>query len=169
MNCCSKILFYKSLISPHVDYCSTILFLFSDAQLNEIQKIQNRSMRLILKMDNRTHINDMLDMLQWLSIKQRIYANTLKFIHRIVNGEVPLGLQRQLTLRHNAHTHNLRNNNEYQLNNCRTSFAQNSLLHNGLRIYNEFKKANAQQFAQWSNKKIRKEIINYVKIKFTRE
>ena len=169
MNCYSKILFYKSLISPHVDYCSTILFLFSDAQINEIQKIQNRAMRLILKMDNRTHINDMLDMLQWLSVKQRIYANTLKFIHRVENGEVPLCLQRQMTLRHNAHRHNLRNNNEYQLMNFRTSFAQNSLFHKGLRIYNDFKKTNADQWAHSSNENIRKEIVNYVKLKFNRE
>jgi hypothetical protein len=43
---------------------ATISFLMSDSQISELQKIQNRFMRLILKMPFRTHIKDMIEMLQ---------------------------------------------------------------------------------------------------------
>jgi hypothetical protein len=80
LNCQSKILFFNSLVAPHIDYCSTLLFLASDSQINELQKIQNRFMRLILKLPFRTHTKDLLEILQWFSVKQRIYLNTLKGI-----------------------------------------------------------------------------------------
>ncbi len=66
----SLILLYNSLIAPHINYCSTVLFLFNEGQLERLQKIQNRIMRLILHAPWDTHINTMLDNLKWLSVKQ---------------------------------------------------------------------------------------------------
>jgi hypothetical protein len=45
----SKILFHRSLIGSHLDFCSSVLFLLNIGQTNKLQKVQNRCMRLILK------------------------------------------------------------------------------------------------------------------------
>jgi hypothetical protein len=76
----SLILLYNSSIAPHINYCSSVLFLFNEGQLERLQKIQNRIMRLILHAPWDTHINTMLDNLKWLSVKQKINFNTLKFV-----------------------------------------------------------------------------------------
>ena len=91
-------LLHKSLIMPSVDYCSSVLFNFNESQLQKLQKVQNRMMRLILRAGWDTHIIDMQKELGWLSIKQRVTHNTLKFLYKIENEEVPNYLKSGLTV-----------------------------------------------------------------------
>jgi hypothetical protein len=44
----AKITIYNSIISPHLDFCSSNLFLSNEEDLNRLQVIQNRAMRIIL-------------------------------------------------------------------------------------------------------------------------
>jgi hypothetical protein len=66
------IILYKSLILPHIDYCSNILYLLNDQQIEKLQSLRNKIMRLILKAPYDMSINNMLNILEWLSVKQRI-------------------------------------------------------------------------------------------------
>jgi hypothetical protein len=43
----SKILLYKSIIAPHIEYFSTLLYIMNDEQIKRMQKIQNKIIRLI--------------------------------------------------------------------------------------------------------------------------
>ena len=62
----TRITLYNTLILPHIDYCSTIWSNSLRKQdLVNLQKIQNRAMRIILECQPRTHIMDMLDTLKW--------------------------------------------------------------------------------------------------------
>jgi hypothetical protein len=56
----NKIFFYKTLIQPHLDYCSSILFLSCDQELKRIQKICNRALRAILLRDWMVNVHQML-------------------------------------------------------------------------------------------------------------
>jgi len=77
----TQILLYNSLIAPHFDYCASILFLLNKEQIASLQKVQNKIMRLILKMKWDTSIDFMLDCLQWLSVRARIVFNkVLKWV-----------------------------------------------------------------------------------------
>lgn len=70
LNFSHKVLIYKSIISPHFDFCATILFLSNQSEMDRMQKLQNRAMRTILKCNKYTSVKLMLETLQWLSIKQ---------------------------------------------------------------------------------------------------
>lgn len=48
-----KIQIYKTTIEPHVNYCSSILYLLGDGDIARIQKIQNKCMRDILRVNWR--------------------------------------------------------------------------------------------------------------------
>jgi hypothetical protein len=52
----AKITIYNSIISPHLDFCSSILFLSNEEDLNRLQVIQNRAMRIILRCHCRTPV-----------------------------------------------------------------------------------------------------------------
>lgn len=52
----TRVLLYKSLISPHIEYCSTILFNLNQNEICKIQKLQNKAMRIILKCNRYTPI-----------------------------------------------------------------------------------------------------------------
>ncbi|CRK90597.1 CLUMA_CG004299, isoform A [Clunio marinus] len=73
----------------------------------------------------------MMDMLKWMSIKQRIYFNTLK----IESGESPEYLNNRMKMKEEAVRLNLRSQKNYLLPQYKSDIGQNSLFYKGLNIY----------------------------------
>jgi hypothetical protein len=80
---------------------SSIIFLANEIQLNELQKLQNRMMRTLLKCRMDTSIWQM-------SVHQRITHNTMMLLFKIENGLLPNYLCSSLNRVHNTHSHNSR-------------------------------------------------------------
>lgn len=135
LNFSHKVLIYKSIIAPHFDFCATILFLSKKSEMDRMQKLQNRAMRTILKCNKYTSVDLMLETLQWLSIKQRIYLRTFITIFNLKNKTLPEYLQSNL--KYSTHRYNVRNKNDFKLTFTRTTNAQNSLFYKGLKLFNE--------------------------------
>jgi len=53
---------YKTIISLH---CATLLIDMGETQLNKLQKVQNRAIRVILQCDICTKVDCMLQLLQY--------------------------------------------------------------------------------------------------------
>lgn len=54
----TRLLLYKSIKAPHIDYCSSVLFLCNEGQMTQLQRAQNRALRAITRSDsydNRTN------------------------------------------------------------------------------------------------------------------
>jgi hypothetical protein len=96
-------------------------------------------MRLILKVKWDTPRIAMLETLNFQSVRQRIYFNTLKFIHRIVAGMTPDYMKNYLQKRKEKYDYNLRRKSEFDRPNFKKRISQNSLLYKGIGIYNEFR------------------------------
>lgn len=64
--------------------------------MGRLQKLQNRAMRIILGCSRYTPIAHMLDCLNWMTIKQRIYYNTLVIIYKITKKLLPSNLQKKI-------------------------------------------------------------------------
>ena len=75
----TKILLYKSLILPHLDFCDIVYMSTTEYNLNKLQLIQNTACRTILGADKDTSIKDMHKQLELLTLKQR------RFIHQAVD------------------------------------------------------------------------------------
>ena len=133
----SKITIYKAIIAPHFEYCTTILFLLNHEQMYELQKIQNKCMRIILRCQRETPIQLMLDTLGWLSIKQRVYLKTMLFIRKISNGNVPGYLLDEVNRVGDTHNYNTRGRSDFRVPLYRRTSSTNSLFHKGFRIFNE--------------------------------
>jgi hypothetical protein len=132
----SKILVYKSIIAPHFEYCTSILFLFSDTQMYQLQKIQNRCMRLVLRCGRRVPVRAMLATLGWLSVKQRVYYKTLQLIKKIKLGLVPAYLLEEIVLNGDVHSYPTRAQGDFRLKRCVNTATMNSLFYKGLQIFN---------------------------------
>jgi hypothetical protein len=132
----SKILLFKSIVSPHVDYCSSLLYLITDEQMKRLQKIQNKIMRLILHCNKRTHISWMLDTLKWQSMKQRIEFNTMIFIFKIVHNMAPENLCNNISYVRDSHQHDTRSSNNICLPNMTMATSQNCIFYKGIKAYN---------------------------------
>jgi hypothetical protein len=110
----TTLVFWEAIISPHVDNCSSILFLATKKQLRRLQLNQNQAMRILLSSGWRTPRVGMLDKLGWQSVKQRIRYNTLMLVHKIKIWLVPNYLTNKVTFRQNTR-YPLRNAGDFGL------------------------------------------------------
>ena len=132
----SKIQLYKSIISPHIDFCPSILFLANSTQMLRLQRLQNRVMRLILKCNRYTSSSFMLDALQWLSVKQRVYFLTMVFLYKIFNDMLPRYLCDRIKRGSSLHRYNTRNAEDARTPHFLLRRSQNSLLYKGINFFN---------------------------------
>lgn len=127
---------YKALISPHFDFCPSIIFLANEQQMSRLQKLQNKVMRLILQCNRRTPIRNMLGALQWLSVRQRVTFSTLLLIYKIVKGIAPEYLQSRITRGRDVHQYGTRFAGEIRTASFLLTSTQNSLFYKGIKLYN---------------------------------
>ena len=132
----TRILVYNTIIAPHIQYCSTILFLSNKTQLERIQKLQNKCMKIILRKKWRTHSNELLDELDWLSVKQQIEKDVLVFIYKIRHNMLPSYLTNCFQS-NEGRSYMLRNQGDLRLPLFRKSATQRSLMFDGAKLYNE--------------------------------
>ena len=103
----TKILLYKSLILPHLDYCDLIYMCTTDQNLQKVQQIQNSACRIILRADIDTPIVQLHSELELPTLKQRRQIHMAMECHSsVVNEEsglhklfVPLDKDRIRTTR----------------------------------------------------------------------
>lgn len=133
----TKKMIYYATIKTHFDYCSTIYINCKKEQMYEMQKVQNRALRIILKCEYRTPRKFMLEALGWLSVSQNVKLNVLILIYKIENDLVSSDFKRFLNHVHESHNRNLRNINEFRTPNFRYESTRKSIFYSGVKMFNE--------------------------------
>lgn len=133
----SKIFLYKTLVAPHIDYCSSVLFLASETHLKRLQRLQNKFMRHILNCNRYTHTVNMLDALQWLSVKERIVFNVMTMIFKLTNNLLPEYLTNIIKRGRNIHSYRTRQIDDIRVASFTMTTTQKSVYYSGIRIFNE--------------------------------
>lgn len=154
---------YKAIVSPHLDYCTSLLIDFNKQQLDTLQKVQNRAMRLVLGVNKYTNIVTMLEALGWMTVRQLMVYKCCILIHKMVLGEAPSYLVDKITLISDKHPYNTRQTSLIDIRHSRTQSAKNSLMHSGFNLYNKLP-VNIKNEKRLKIFKI--ELKNYVKVKY---
>lgn len=94
----SRQVVYKFIIAPHLEYRATVIVGMCETLLSKLQIAQNRAMRVILQCKRNTRVEHMLQALQYMSVRQRIYYNTCIFMFKILRGYLPHTLRERLEL-----------------------------------------------------------------------
>ena len=82
-------LLYNALVLPHLDYCSVIYNSCSVSLSDQLERVQNYAMRIILKKPPRTHSESLRQTLGWTTLKKRRQNNILCQVHRCLQGHAP--------------------------------------------------------------------------------
>lgn len=123
----TRILVYNTIIAPHINYCSTILFLSDKSHIDRVQKLQNKCMRIMLRKRRRTHIKEMLEELKFLSVQQQTARDVLLVIHKVQKGLLPKYLTNCFQS-NERRSYILRNHGDLRLPLFRKSSTQRSLM-----------------------------------------
>lgn len=98
---------YVSLVLSQMNYCSTIWCHTSGMNIQQLEKVLNRTCRCILGVKRKTcHKDELYEVLQLLPLKDRLLYNKAVDCYKVVTGayDTPLSLVRADTV----HPHNLR-------------------------------------------------------------
>lgn len=132
----SKLLIYKTIVNPHFNYCASVLFLFNNKQIYNIQKKQNQAMRAILNCSRYTSVRNMLEKTELLSVRQMVYLNSMVVIYKIKNRLLPQHLAEHLMYVDDIHQHETRSRGDFYVSTVTTGYSQNNLFHKGLVEFN---------------------------------
>lgn len=137
---------FNTIITPHFRYCSSILFLGTQENIQQLQIIQNRAMRILTRKNRFTPIMEMVEQLDILMIDEQIRFDTLVLIYKIRNNYTPEYLTRNLKSTREATIRNLRNANELRIPKRIKQIETNSIYFRGIILFNalpkEVKEAN---------------------------
>lgn len=108
-----------------------------ETQLDKLQVAQNRAMRVILQCDRYTKVEHMLQALQFMSVRQRLYYNVCLFIFKIVRNLLTEQLRNRLEIVGNVSERQTRQAGDIAIQFRRTRSAQKSMFYEGVKLYND--------------------------------
>lgn len=133
----SRQIVYKSIIAPHFEYSATVIVGMGETQIKKLQVAQNRAMRVILQCKRNTRVEHMLQALQYMSIRQRIYYNTSIFIFKILRGYLPHILRSRLDVVGVSYQRETRQKGNIVVQLRKTCEAQRSAFYKGTKMFND--------------------------------
>jgi hypothetical protein len=131
--------FFKSLILPSIDYCSSYLLLLDEEKFSRLQKIVNKAMRIVLQCDSLTSIDEMCRRLNVLRVRDRIELNSLLFINKIIVNEEPRRLRLRCVRSGEVRERSLRNDLKYKLPAWNSNVSRRSLFYHTIDVLNKIK------------------------------
>lgn len=154
----SRTLFYKSLVQPHIDYCSFLINMSDKKFLDLIQKIQNKFIRAI-KLKNRMENHELVrKQLNIVNVSIRVNVNVLKTFNRINNRKLPIELNKRITLISTKNKYSLRQGNSFNVPNYLTKVGKKSFFYSAQKMLNE-----ANEYIKKNKLENKNTIENYCK------
>ena len=80
---------YRSLIEPYFRYCCPVWCSAYSTNLQKLQKLQNRVVRIVTDSPYDAHSEPLIKELGWLTIKELIHTETVKIVYKALHNEAP--------------------------------------------------------------------------------
>lgn len=132
----SKLTVFNTIVLPHFSYASTVLYLANKTEIERLQVLQNRAMRIILKCSIYTSIDAMLKELNWFKISDLVEIHCMRFLHKIRLNLAPLYCSNKLMKFENVHGHDTRFKHNFILEHKNQKQAQNSVFFKAVVVNN---------------------------------
>ena len=133
---------YNTIIKPHFEFGSCC----SDQQIIRLQKLQNKAIRAIFKVNRLTSTSWMLNTLKWLNVRERIQVNTIYFIRKNKIRYAPDYLTEERHYVMEVQPYSFRNVMDFRIQQVNTTPRQKSLFYKGLNLYIVKNEINAKVF-----------------------
>jgi hypothetical protein len=127
-------LLFNTLIMPIIDYCDTVYTNCPSLYLNRIQRLMMRGGRIILNVRYDTPSQTVLQMLNWMTLHERLYFHTCVLMYKCVNFLCPEYLCSKFEKV--DHRYNTRHSCNLKVPKCKTSKGQSSFSCKGAKAWN---------------------------------
>ena len=121
----------------HFRYCFPVLAGASTKNLQRLQKLQNRTARIVTDSPYGVHLGPLTKELGWLTIKQLIDTETVKIIYKALYNKAPKHLKELFHRLSDVHNRELRNSKtDFHIPLLWTTSGQKNLSYSGVCIWN---------------------------------
>ena len=130
-------LIYNSIVLPHFDYGDIVWQSANNNCVAQLQKIQNRAGRIILKVNPYSHTSSsqIHSSLGWDTIHNRQRFHLISFTHKILNNMAPDYMKDMFKFK--VSPYSLRNQSNLCLPKPRTNYCKRSFVYRAASEYNE--------------------------------
>ena len=136
----SLCMLYKTLIEPHIRYCSIVWGNCGEALKDKLQILQNRAARIITRTsyDTANHFA-LLRQLKWLDVRSIIKLEMGLFMYKAMNQLVPEQISEMFTHLSTYHSYQTRSavNGNLYMPTSHLFTEQRSLSYAGSKLWNE--------------------------------
>jgi len=135
----TKVKLYNALVLPHTDYCSVVWHECGAVQQQQVERIQNYGMRLILAKPPRTPSSELRAYLKWTTLCRRHQMLRLNMMHRCLHNQAPGYLQSYFSTNGSVSKCQCitRGHSKVYLRSVRTEVGRNSFSFKGAQDWNQ--------------------------------
>ena len=128
---------HNAIVQPHFNYCSEVWDTLGEGLSKRLQKLQNRSARIITQMSNETPHQEALKALGWETLEIQRTKAKAKYMFRRVNGMAPACLTDLFTRKQDVTNYSLRGSStSLQLPLPKTESGKKSFSYDGAKVWN---------------------------------
>ena len=99
---------YNSIVRPYFNYCSEVWDVFGETQSKRLQKLQNRSARIIMNMNNDVESTVALNALGWQLLQAERKKAKAKLMLKLLNEMGPKSLSNRFNYKNELTDYELR-------------------------------------------------------------
>ena len=98
MNCKDTETFVRSVIFSKINYCSSLFLNLTCANVDKLQRLQDKAVRLIFNLPPRSSVSEKYVDLQLMKVNQYIVFKCLLFVHKFFKNEAPDSIKNVLCI-----------------------------------------------------------------------
>ena len=95
----------EAMVMPYFDYCSQVWSNCNCELSNKMQMLQNRLARILLSADIRAHVDDMMDSLNWIKLRDKWTNQMLIITFKCLSDNAPNYLCSMFNFTHSLHNY----------------------------------------------------------------
>ena len=138
---CRKALYF-ALVYPHLVYAVELFGTATAKNLNSLQILQNKLLRVLQIKRTFTHNNELFTEFDTFKIRDLYELNLLKLAHKIVHhtSQLPSIFHDYLTFNHNIHSYNTRHKNDIFVHQIHTTLGSKAFTFKSHQLWNTLPK-----------------------------
>ena len=128
---------YDSLVQPYFNYCGDVWGNCGSGLSVKLQKLQNRSARILMYANYDSDIDELFRVLGWRKLKYQRFESAAVMMYKSLHGMTPEYLSSRFVFRNDITSYRLRDTeNKLALPQPRTNYLKKSFSYSGARLWN---------------------------------
>ena len=127
---------YSSLIASHLQYCTLLWANSHVTHIRKLQLLQEKTIRIITSSHYIAHTDPLFAMTKLLKIEDLYKYQLGIFMHKVTHSQLPQNMSSMFLRTDKIHSHKLRNQNAYFIQQIRTNTRKSTINFSGPTFWN---------------------------------